>query len=85
MGLCQYMTFAFMHPPYLVRILFGLPSLHLFTFLMFFISCMFLFIYLRKGCTFSISECAHAGRYGRIFINVMLRFHWFQSLAMNCD
>ena len=38
MGLCQYVTFAFMHPPYLVRILFGMPSLHLFTFLMFFIS-----------------------------------------------
>ena len=36
MGLCQYVTFAFMHPPYLVRILFGMPSLHLFTFLMFF-------------------------------------------------
>ena len=29
------LTFAFMHPPYLVRILFGMPSLHLFTFLMF--------------------------------------------------
>ena len=28
-------TFAFMHYPYLVRILFGMPSLHLFTFLMF--------------------------------------------------
>ena len=37
MGLCQYVTFAFMHPPYLVRILFGMPSLHLFTFLMFFL------------------------------------------------
>ena len=46
MGLCQYMTFAFMHHLYLVCILFGmssllldtslklffLPSLHLFTF-----------------------------------------------------
>ena len=30
------LTFAFMHYPYLVRILFGMPSLHLFTFLMFF-------------------------------------------------
>ena len=29
------LTFAFMHYPYLVRILFGMPSLHLFTFLMF--------------------------------------------------
>ena len=28
-------TFAFMQYPYLVRILFGMPSLHLFTFLMF--------------------------------------------------
>ena len=28
-----------MHCPYLVRILFGMPSLHLFTFLMFFKSC----------------------------------------------
>ena len=35
--------FAFMHHPYLVCILFGMPSLHLFTFLMFFI---FLFIIL---------------------------------------
>ena len=31
------LTFAFMHHPYLVCILFGMPSLHLFTFLMFFI------------------------------------------------
>ena len=30
------LTFAFIHHPYLVRILFGMPSLHLFTFLMFF-------------------------------------------------
>ena len=29
-----------MHCPYLVRILFGMPSLHLFTFLMFFKSCI---------------------------------------------
>ena len=36
------LTFAFMHHPYLVCILFGMPSLHLFTFLMFFI---FLFLY----------------------------------------
>ena len=33
------LTFAFMHHPYLVCILFGMPSLHLFTFLMFFKSC----------------------------------------------
>ena len=33
------LTFAFMHYPYLVCILFGMPSLHLFTFLMFFKSC----------------------------------------------
>ena len=31
------LTFAFMHHPYLVCILFGMPSLHLFTFLMFFL------------------------------------------------
>ena len=31
-------TFAFMHYPYLVRILFGMPSLHLFKFLMFFLT-----------------------------------------------
>ena len=37
MGLCLMLTFAFMHHPYLVCILFGMPSLHLFTFLMFFI------------------------------------------------
>ena len=29
------LTLAFMHCPYLVCILFGMPSLHLFTFLMF--------------------------------------------------
>ena len=33
------LTFAFMHYPYLVCILFGMPSLHLFTFVMFFKSC----------------------------------------------
>ena len=44
-----------------------------------------MFYYLRKGCAFSVSECAHSGRYGRIFINVMLRFHWFRSFDMNCD
>ena len=33
------LTFAFMHYPYLVCILFGMPSLHLFTFLMFLKSC----------------------------------------------
>ena len=35
-------TFAFMHYPYLVHILFGMPSLHLFTFLMFFKSCTYI-------------------------------------------
>ena len=35
------LTFAFMHYPYLVCILFGMPSLHLFTFLMFFKSCVY--------------------------------------------
>ena len=35
------LTFAFMHYPYLVRILFGMLSLHLFTFLMFFKSCSY--------------------------------------------
>ena len=34
------LTFAFMHYPYLVCTLFGMPSLHLFTFLMFFKSCV---------------------------------------------
>ena len=38
MGLCQYVDLCF-HYPYLVCILFGMPSLHLFTFLMFFKSC----------------------------------------------
>ena len=37
MGLCQYVTFAFMHHPYLICTLFGMPSLHLFTFSMFFV------------------------------------------------
>ena len=36
-GFAYMLTFAFMHHPYLVCILFGMPSLHLFTFLMFFI------------------------------------------------
>ena len=34
------LIFAFMRYPYLVCILFGMPSLHLFTFLMFFKSCI---------------------------------------------
>ena len=37
MGFANTLTFAFMHHPYLVCILFGMPFLHLFTFLMFFI------------------------------------------------
>ena len=36
-GFAYMLTFAFMHHSYLVCILFGMPSLHLFTFLMFFI------------------------------------------------
>ena len=39
-GFANTLTFAFMHHPYLVCILFGMPSLHLFTFSMFFISCI---------------------------------------------
>ena len=35
-GVYAVMTFAFMHHPYLVCILFGMPSLDLFTFVMFF-------------------------------------------------
>ena len=35
------LTFAFMHHPYLVCVLFGMPSLHPFTFLMFFIKIEF--------------------------------------------
>ena len=42
MGLAYILTFAFMHHPYLVCILFDMPSLDLFTLLMFFI---FLFLY----------------------------------------
>ena len=38
------LTFAFMHYPYLVCILFGMPSLHLFTFLMFFKSCIYIYM-----------------------------------------
>ena len=41
------LTFAFMDHPYLVCILFGMPSLHLFTFLMFFLfSCIYIYIYI---------------------------------------
>ena len=40
------LTFAFMHYPYLVRILFGMPSPHPFTFLMFFKSCFCTFLML---------------------------------------
>ena len=53
MGLCQYVTFAFMHHPYLVCILFGMPSLHLFTFLMFFY--FFLFSCTTNSC---LNNCA---------------------------
>ena len=52
MGLCQYVTFAFMHPPYLVCILFGMPSLHLFTFLMF----LFLVLYTCQDITMACNE-----------------------------
>ena len=38
------LTFAFMRYPYLVCILFGMPSLHLFTFFMFFKSCFCTFL-----------------------------------------
>ena len=40
------LTFAFMHHHYLVCIIFGMPSLHLFTFLMFFFlfSCFYTFL-----------------------------------------
>ena len=40
------LTFAFMHYPYLVCLLFGMPPLHLFTFLMFFKSCFCTFLML---------------------------------------
>ena len=47
------LTFAFMYHPYLVYKLFGMPSLHLFTFLMFFIAFYFLlsilFLVLQQG------------------------------------
>ena len=46
MGLCQYVDLAFMHHPYLVCILFGMPSLHLFTFAMFLFSCFYTFLML---------------------------------------
>ena len=36
-GFANMLTFAFMHHPYLVCILFGMPSLHHFTFLIFWI------------------------------------------------
>jgi len=36
-GFANTFTFAFMHHPFLVCILIGMPSLHLFTFLMLFI------------------------------------------------
>ena len=42
----RYVTFAFLHSPYLVRILFGMPSLHLFTFLMFLFLVSILFLVL---------------------------------------
>ena len=47
------LTFAFMHHPYLVCILFGMPFLHLFTFLMFFLflfSCIYIYIYRLTAC-----------------------------------
>ena len=36
-GLCKFKLPSLLYHPYLVYILFGMPSLHLFTFLMFFI------------------------------------------------
>ena len=46
MGLCQYVDLCFRALSLLVCILFGMPSLHIFTFLMFFKSCF---------CTFFLS------------------------------
>ena len=43
-GFANMLTFAFMHHPYLVGILFGMPSLHLLTFLMFLFSCFYTFL-----------------------------------------
>ena len=44
------LTFAFMHHPYLVCILFGMSSLHLFTFLVFLYSCI---IYITRALYFA--------------------------------
>ena len=53
-GFANTLTFAFMHHPYLVYILFGMPSLHLFTFLMFLFSCyMYHGVFLLSMYTYS--------------------------------
>ena len=44
MGLSQYVDFAFMHHPYLVCVRFGMPSLHLFTFVYFLFLCFLMVI-----------------------------------------
>jgi len=46
MGLAYMLTFAFVHHPYLVCILFGMPSLHLFTLKGFLFSCFYTFLML---------------------------------------
>ena len=46
------LTFAFMHYPYLVCILFGMPSLHLFTFLMDFFKVLFLYFFVQYNGAF---------------------------------
>ena len=53
------LTFAFMHHPYLVCILFGMPSLHLFTFLMFFIFLLFTGLPLDPADCISLKELYH--------------------------
>ena len=57
------LTFAFMHYPYLVCILFGMPSLHLFTFLMFFKSCCY-----NYSCHTWSSKCNHSYCYLRYLL-----------------
>ena len=49
-------TFAFMHYPYLVRILLGMPSLHLLTFLMFFfLSLVFVLFLMLTSVTVTVT------------------------------
>ena len=56
------LTFAFMHHPYLVCILFDMPSLHLFTFVMFFFILLLLYRATAVTTEIPLKECSAYGQ-----------------------